>query len=129
MLHWISLVIRSFGPALAGLRWALKTQRNLQMHALATSVALVFGVWLKIAPWEWCAVALSTGLVWAAELLNTAIEVLADRVSMLREETIRRVKDAAAAGVLLAALAAFSVGLIVFLPKLWRLLENVLPLP
>jgi diacylglycerol kinase len=74
-------------------------------------------------------VALSTGLVWAAELLNTAIEVLADRVSMEREEPIRRVKDAAAAGVLLAALAAFSVGLIVFLPKLWRLLENVLPLP
>jgi diacylglycerol kinase len=48
---------------------------------------------------------------------------------MQREEPIRRVKDAAAAGVLLAALAAFSVGLIVFLPKLWRLLENVLPLP
>jgi hypothetical protein len=67
--------------------------------------------------------------VWAAELLNTAIELLADRVSMQREEPIRRVKDAAAAGVLLAALAAFSVGLIVFLPKLWRLLENVLPLP
>jgi diacylglycerol kinase len=129
MLHWISLVIRSFGPAFAGLGWALKTQRNLQVHAVATSVALVFGFWLEIAPWEWCAVALSTGLVWAAELLNTAIEVLADRVSMEREEPIRRVKDAAAAGVLLAALAAFSVGLIVFLPKLWRLLENVLPLP
>lgn len=129
MLHWFSLVIRSFGPALAGLSWALKTQRNLQVHAIATSVALVFGFWLKIAPWEWCAVALSTGLVWTAELLNTAIEVLADRVSMQREEPIRRVKDAAAAGVLLAAFAAFIIGLIVFLPKLWRLLENVLPLP
>jgi len=129
MLHWICSVIRSFGPALAGLGWALKTQRNLQVHAVATFAVLMFGFWLKIAPWEWCVVALSTGLVWASELLNTAIEVLADRVSKEREEPIRRVKDAAAAGVLLAALAAFSVGLIVFLPKLWRLLENVPPLP
>jgi diacylglycerol kinase (ATP) len=55
--------------------------------------------------------------------------VLADRVSREREEPIRRVKDAAAAGVLLAATVAFVVGLIVFLPKLWRLFENVPPLP
>ena len=129
MLHWISLVIRSFGPAFAGLGWALKTQRNLQVHAVATFAVLMFGFGLKIALWEWCVVALATGLVWAAELLNTAIEVLADRVSREREEPIRRVKDAAAAGVLLAATAAFVVGLIVFLPKLWRLFENVPPLP
>jgi diacylglycerol kinase len=129
MFRWITSVILSFGPALTGLGWALKTQRNLQVHAVATFAVLMFGLGLKIALWEWCAVALATGLVWAAELLNTAIEVLADRVSREREEPIRRVKDAAAAGVLLAATAAFTLGLIVFLPKLWRLFENVPPLP
>ena len=129
MLRWITSVILSFRPALAGVGWALKTQRNLQVHAATTVLVLGLGFWLKIAPWEWCVVVLATGLVWAAELLNTAIEVLADRVSKKREEPIRRVKDAAAAGVLLAATAAFVVGLIVFLPRLWRLFENVLPLP
>lgn len=129
MLRWISSVIRSFRPALAGVGGALKTQRNLQVHAAATVLVMVLGFWLNIEPWEWCVVALATGLVWAAELLNTAIEVLADRVSREREEPIRRVKDAAAAAVLLAATAAFAVGLIVFLPRLWRLFENVLPLP
>lgn len=129
MLLWISSVMRSFGPALAGVGWALKTQRNLQVHAAATVLALGLGFWLRIELWEWCVVILVIGLVWAAELLNTAIEVLADRVSREREEPIRLVKDAAAAGVLLAATAALAVGLIVFLPKLWRLFENVPPLP
>ncbi|WP_422321350.1 diacylglycerol kinase [Prosthecobacter sp.] len=43
-------------------------------------------------------------------------------MSKEREEPIRLAKDAAAAAVLVAALAALGVGLVVFLPKLWRLL-------
>lgn len=113
--------MRSFGPALAGLAWAFQTQRNLQAHAAAVVLAAACGLWLEIAAWEWCAVALSSGLVWTAELLNTAIEVLADRVSTAREEAIKRVKDVAAAAVLMAALAALVVGLIIFAPKLWAL--------
>jgi diacylglycerol kinase len=122
MWSWLVSVIRSFGPARAGLWWALKTQRNLQVHAVATALVVIFGAGLKIEIWEWCAVSLATGLVWAAELLNTAIEVLADRISQEREDSIRRVKDAAAAAVLMAAVAALAVGMLVFLPKLWRLI-------
>ena len=122
MSRWLVSVLRSFGPALAGLAWALKTQRNLQVHAIATLLVAVSGVGLHLAVWEWCVVFLAVGLVWAAELLNTALEVLADRVSKAREEPIRIAKDAAAAAVLVAALAALAVGLLIFLPKLWRLL-------
>lgn len=122
MSRWVVSVLRSFGPASAGLAWALKTQRNLQVHAFATLLAGVSGSLLQLEAWEWCAVLLSLGLVWVAELLNTAIEVLADRVSKEREEPIRRVKDMAAAAVLAAALAALGIGLTVFLPRLWRLI-------
>lgn len=122
MTRWLVSVLRSFGPALAGLAWALKTQRNLQVHAIAAVLVGIFGIWLQLAEWEWCVVLLAMGLVFAAELLNTALEVLADRVSKEREEPIRLAKDAAAAAVLMAALAALGVGVMVFLPKLWRLL-------
>ncbi len=111
MFRWIATIFRSFGPAWSGLAWAMREQRNLRAHALFTSLAMVFGWWLQIETWEWCAVMLAAGLVWVAELLNTALE-----------ESIRRVKDTAAAAVLLAAVAAFIVGLIIFLPKLWRLI-------
>ena len=122
MLRWFATVVRSFGPALAGLCWAVRTQRNLQVHLFATSVVLALGLWLKLENWEWCVATLACGLVLAAELMNTALEVLADRVSTAREEPIRRAKDAAAAAVLLAALAAFAVGIVIFGPKLVRLL-------
>lgn len=122
MLRWSALVIRSLGPAFAGLAWALRTQRNLQVHAMALGSAAALGWWLRIAAWEWCAVLLSSGMVWAAELLNTAVEVLADRVSTAREEPIRIAKDVAAAGVLVSAIAALAVGLVIFAPKLWALI-------
>lgn len=120
MLRWMVALYRSFGPAFAGLWHALKTQRNLQVHAAASVVVVLLGLTLKIATWEWCMVTLATGSVWTAELLNSAIEALADRVSMQREEAIRRVKDFAAAAVLVAAGAASVIGLIVFVPKLWQ---------
>ncbi len=122
MSRWFASVLRSFGPALAGVAWALKTQRNLQVHAMAAVLVVSLGFWLRLADWEWCVVLLATGLVWVAELLNTALEVLADRVTKEREDSIRRVKDTAAAAVLMAALAAVAVGLVVFVPKLWRLI-------
>ena len=105
------------------------TQRNLQFHALASVAVIAGGWWFRIERWEWCAVMAVTGLVWGAELLNTALEVLADRVSRVREEPIRRVKDVAAAAVLMAALAALAVGWLVFGVRLWSLMENVLPPP
>jgi diacylglycerol kinase (ATP) len=79
---------------------------------------IVLGFVLQIERWEWCAILISCGVVWAAELLNTAIERLADRVSMEREEAIRAVKDAAAGAVLAASLAAAAVGAVIFLPRL-----------
>ena len=122
MFRWLASVLRSFGPAVEGLLWALKTQRNLQVHVIATVLVVIFGLWLKISAWEWCVVFLAAGMVLMAELLNTSLEVLADRVTQEREESIRRVKDAAAAAVLVAALAAFCAGILIFLPKLWLLL-------
>ncbi len=62
------------------------------------------------------------GYVLAAEAFNSAIEALSDRVSPGYDEAVRRTKDLAAGGVLLTAVAAFVVGLIVFVPKLIDLL-------
>ncbi|HBK94801.1 MAG TPA: diacylglycerol kinase, partial [Porphyromonadaceae bacterium] len=63
------------------------------------------------------------GLVLALEAVNTSIETLADLVSKERNATIKKVKDLAAAGVLLAAMAALAVGVLVFLPKIIELFQ------
>jgi len=84
-------------------------------------IAIAAGFYFGISPAEWCAVILSIALVLAAELFNTAIETLADYAAqgrLVQNHWIGKTKDLAAAGVLMAAVAALIVGLIVFLPKI-----------
>ena len=118
MIPWLGRLARSFGCAFAGLFWMVRSQRNARIHLMALGIVVVMGAWLRITSMEWCLVVLAAGGVLAAEALNSAVEELADRLTTERDERIRRAKDAAAAGVLLAALAALAVGLMVFLPRL-----------
>jgi diacylglycerol kinase len=117
----LSAFVRGFAHAFRGIGVGLRTQRNLRVHAFATLLAVALGFWLEIAAWEWCVVVAACGAVWAAELLNTAIERLSDRVTLERDEIIRDVKDAAAGAVLVTSIAAAVLGLIIFLPKLLQL--------
>jgi diacylglycerol kinase len=52
-----------------------------------------------------------------AEIINTAIEQIANFISPDKNENIKKIKDLSAAAVLISAVTALSVGLIVFIPK------------
>jgi len=110
--------IRSFKYALQGIVCLCKTEHNAKIHLVATLGVVVAGLVLKIALNEWIAIIFAIGFVWVAESFNTAIEYLCDKVSPEYDELIRRAKDVAAAGVLIAAATAVAVGLIVFVPKI-----------
>ncbi|SDT86070.1 undecaprenol kinase [Verrucomicrobium sp. GAS474] len=113
--------LQGFVHALRGGFTLLRTQRHARIHAVATVVviALAASMWPGLERWEWAALALAVGLVWTAEALNTAVEFLADRVTRDEDPLIKKAKDVAAFGVLAAALAAASIGGLVFLPHLF----------
>ena len=104
--------------ALSGLVHAARRERNFQIELALGLTALAMSWWLRISQTEWLAVVLCCGLVLSAELLNTAIEHLADTAGPTRSEQIRVVKDVAAGAVLLAAMVSLAVGAAVFLPRL-----------
>lgn len=108
-------LLASFRHALRGIAVSLRHQRNLKIHAAATASVLALGLADGLPSWKWTALWLALGLVWSAELLNTAIEGLCDLVQPAHDERVRRIKDAAAGAVLIAALAAAAVGVLVFL--------------
>ena len=110
--------VRSFACAGRGVWVLVRTQRNAWIHATATAGVMAAGLVLRVSREEWCLLILAMGLVWAAEGINTAVEALADAVSTAPDARIGRVKDIAAGGVLLAAVAAAAVGLLIFGPKL-----------
>ncbi len=115
---YIKSRIASFGYAKQGIVLFFKTQANGRIQLLAAFITLGLGVWLSISPLEWVAILLCISLVIGAELMNTAIEALADAVDESPNTKIRLTKDFAAGSVLIVAIGATAVGALIFLPKL-----------
>jgi diacylglycerol kinase len=66
---------------------------------------------------------LAIALVWLAEALNTAIERLADAITLEPNENIGYAKDVAAGTVLAAAIISTVIGLTIFLPRMIALVR------
>ena len=117
----ISKRLKIFTYASNGLKVLFQEEHNSRIHLFATVCVIVAGVLLKLSILEWVAVAFAVGLVFSGEIFNSAIEDLADVVCPERDERIKKVKDLAAAAVLVNALTAAVIGLLVFVPKIIHL--------
>lgn len=113
--------LKSFTYAFAGLKVLFREEHNSRIHLFATVCVVLAGVLLKISLLEWVAVAFAVGLVFSGEIFNSAVEDLSDVVCPERDERIKKVKDLAAAAVLVNAITAAVIGLLVFLPKIIQL--------
>ncbi len=113
--------IKSFRFAFQGIITFLKTEHNAWIHIVAAFVVIIAGFILKINNTEWCWLTFSIALVFIAEMFNTAIELLTDLASPDFHPLAKKVKDVAAGGVLIAAIAAVVIGSIIFLPKILNL--------
>jgi diacylglycerol kinase len=114
--------LESFRFALSGFRSLFKNEHNSRIHILAATVAAALGIILKLNLPEWSALIIVIGMVFIAELFNSSLESLADRVDPELNELIRRAKDYSAAAVLTAAIVAIIVGSLIFIPKLLNLI-------
>lgn len=108
----------SFRHAFRGVATLLARQHNARIHALASLAVVALGLVLGVSHLEWALLVLAMGLVWSAEALNSAVEWLCDVASPEYHPLVKRAKDVAAAGVLLASIAAAAAGLLVFIPRL-----------
>lgn len=96
--------------ALQGIREAFRTERSVRVHIAALLILFIVLLVFRPEPLWWAALLLSASLVLTAELLNSAVEALADRVSVDVDPLIRRAKDCAAGAVLVASVGALVVG-------------------
>lgn len=113
--------IDSFRFALAGIRAAFWTEINMRIHLAAALVVVAVAFVLEVTATEWCLLIFCIGIVWAAEIFNTALEALVNLVSPVQHPLAGKVKDLAAGAVLVTAIMAVVVGLLIFGPHLVRL--------
>jgi diacylglycerol kinase (ATP) len=109
----------SFKYALTGIKNFFQSEHNAILHSGATLVVIVLSLVYKVDKYEAIALLFAIAFVWVAELLNTAIEKLADFVSPDHHPNIKFIKDVAAAAVLIAALTAIAAGSFIFIPKIF----------
>lgn len=108
--------IKSLSHAIRGVFLALKSERNLQIHAVVAVLVCIAGVVFGISRWEWCILFICFALVIAAEMANTAIEKMLNFIHPDKHDAVRDIKDIAAGMVLVTSIIAVIVGILVFLP-------------
>jgi diacylglycerol kinase len=103
--------------------YVVRTQRNARIHLLVAFVVVALGLWLRLSRTEWAIIALTIGLVLAAEAFNTVAEAAVDLATAEYHPLAKNAKDVAAGAVLLMAIAAVVVGLLILGPPLWNTLR------
>jgi diacylglycerol kinase (ATP) len=108
----------SFNYAIQGIVYALRTQRNMRLHAFAAATVLIAALLFRISALELVAVVFAIGLVLVTELVNTAVEAAIDVATERIDPLAKTAKDVAAGAVLVASIIAVVVGFVVFFNSL-----------
>lgn len=108
--------LKSFRFAFSGLVTLVVDQHNARVHLVATVFVVLLGCYVDLAVGDWIILILTMSIVWLGESLNSAVEYLSDAVVPEQHPLIKKAKDVAAAGVLVAAIGALVIGLLIFVP-------------
>jgi len=114
-------VYMSFSDAMQGVAYAVRMERNMRIHLLLALLVVVFAAALGVTRLELVALILAMGLVFTAELFNTAVEEMVDLVTPDFHPLAGVIKNIAAGGVLVSALTAAGVGYLVFIDYILHL--------
>ncbi|MDM9581368.1 diacylglycerol kinase family protein [Nostoc sp. GT001] len=117
----------SFKYAWAGISYSFQTQRNFRIHVSVCAMAIALSVFLHLQAVEIAVIGITSGLVLALELLNTAIESVVDlTVKQTYHDLAKIAKDCAAGAVLVSAFVAMLVAGTLLLPPLLTLIISAL---
>ena len=111
--------LTSYRYAMHGISLAFRHEHNMRLHAIAAVAVLLINYLLKVSRTDWLITLILIGLVWMAEVFNTAIERLADRITKDRDLLIGEVKDMSAGAVTIICVFAVACALIIYLPYVY----------
>jgi len=111
-------LIQAFKNAFRGFRYVMG-ERSFFIQLIIGFLVIVLAFILNLSFVEIAIVIILSTLVLLAEILNTVIEKTLDVVSKEEHPEIARIKDVAAAGVLILSATAFLIGLWIFVKAIF----------
>ena len=115
-------ILRATLNTLAGLRSAASTETAFRMELSLFALSIPLAIVIATDTWTRLLLIIVVAATLVVELLNTAIEKLADRVTTEHDPIIKRVKDMGSAAVGLTLLMAGAVWLL----ALWQRVSALL---
>lgn len=115
----------AFSYASKGIWQFFMEEAHAKIHLIMAILVTVSGFIFQINRVEWIVIFLCIGIVWMAEIINSAIENLVDLISPEKHELAGKAKDLAAGAVLVVSIMSATIGLIIFIPKAFLLLSNI----
>jgi diacylglycerol kinase len=112
--------INAFGYAFVGIASFIKTERNAKVHLVAAIIVCSLGAYVGLESPEWLWVVSAITLVIVAEMINSAIERLCNRITTEQDPEIKIIKDISAGFVLLTSFYAVIIAAIIFAPYLFN---------
>ena len=109
---------KSFVYAFRGIISAYKTEQNLLVHTIALIINIIFMIVFKLSTIECVLIIIVITIVFALEMVNTAIEYAIDMAMPQIHPLAKISKDVASGAVLVSAIGALIVGLIIYIPKI-----------
>jgi diacylglycerol kinase (ATP) len=110
-------LLDSFGFALNGFLYCLKTQRNMQIHIIAAFFIIIISLFTKLSKTDVIMLIFAISLVLICEMINTAIEKSIDLFTDKYHPLAKISKDVAAGAVFVASFNAVAIGYLVFFSK------------
>ncbi|MDP3997879.1 MAG: diacylglycerol kinase [Candidatus Andersenbacteria bacterium] len=109
--------------AVRGVIIGLWSEANVRRQSIVLLVVLGLVWWLRVGVTETVIVLLAAGAVLSLEMMNSAMEALADAVHPDYGELVQKAKDMMAGAVLIVSLVALVIGIVVFVPHLLQQLN------
>ena len=111
--------IKSVGFALRGMFLLLRTEASIKVQFVIALITAAAGFYFDISTMEWIVQCLAIGMVMGIEGMNTAVEKLSDFVQPDHDEKIGFIKDVSAGAVMIVSILAFTIGLLIYIPKIF----------
>ena len=106
--------IKSFGFAFRGLKNTWKEEPNFRIETVFAIIVLFCMFYFKFSLAEIAFCILVITIVLSAEIINTVIEDICNKIEPNQDPIIGKIKDTASAFVLVSTLGSVIIGLIVF---------------
>lgn len=97
-----------------GIRITWREEVNFRIESLIAFCVVMLGVFLRFSPAEWVIITGCIVAVFSAEMVNTAIEDLCNKIEPNTDPVIGKVKDIMGGFVFVVVLGAGIIGVMVF---------------